>query len=278
MREVHFDDVEYIKINEEKIAKGIKSGRKDRYMKNNTIIQINKTYWNANADSWFGVTALPEYGVKFITENELHLFGDVAGKIMLEIGCGSGHSLKFHADRKAGELWGLDLSQKQLDNAKKFLAENNYFPKLICAAMEDECGIPKNYFDIVYSIYAIGWATDLNNVFHRIASYLKKDGIFIFSWKHPLHSCVMLENGEFIFKKSYFDEAWYPQIVDDMEIMLPNRKISTYINAMTSAGFIIENMVEQTNECTLQMNGEIDDKSRKAQKIPLSFVFKARKV
>jgi cyclopropane fatty-acyl-phospholipid synthase-like methyltransferase len=40
---------------------------------------------------------------------------------MLEIGCGSGHSLKYHADRNAGELWGLDISQKQLENAKNFL-------------------------------------------------------------------------------------------------------------------------------------------------------------
>jgi len=62
-----------------------------------------------------------------------------------------------------------------------------------------------------------------------------------------------------------------------MEMMLPIRKISTYINAMTDAGFIIESMVEQTDEDTLQMTGEIDDKSRKAQKLPLSFVFKVRK-
>jgi SAM-dependent methyltransferase len=246
-------------------------------MKNKSILQVNKTYWNATADSWFGVTALPEYGVQFVTENELHLFGDVAGKTMLDIGCGSGHSLKYHADRNAGELWGLDISQKQLENAKRFLAENNCFPKLICASMEDECDIPKNHFDIVYSIYAIGWATDLNNVFQRIASYLKKDGVFIFSWKHPLHGCVIVDEGKLIFEKSYFDEEWYTQIVDDMEIVLPNRKISTYINAMTSAGFIIENMIEQTNESTLQLNGEISDRSKKAQKLPLSFVFKARK-
>ena len=32
-------------------------------------------------------------------------------------------------------------------------------------------------------------------------------------------------------------------------------------------------MAEQTDEDTLQMAGEIDDKSRKAQKLPLSFVF-----
>lgn len=246
-------------------------------MESNTILQVNKTYWNANADDWFGVTALPEYGVQFVTENELHLFGDVKGKTMLEIGCGSGHSLKYHADRNAGELWGLDISQKQIANASKFLAENNYFPKLICAAMEDECGIPGNYFDIVYSIYAIGWATDLKNVFRRTASYLKKDGIFIFSWKHPLHNCVIVDKGELVFRNSYFDEEWHTQIVDDMEIMLPSRKISTYINALADAGFIIESMVEQTNENTMQMKGEIDNRSRKAQKLPLSFVFKARK-
>lgn len=246
-------------------------------MENKTIHQVNKTYWNTNADSWFAATALPEYGVQFVTEEELHLFGDVTGKTMLEIGCGSGHSLKYHAYRNAGELWGLDISENQLENAEKFLAESNYFPKLICAPMEDECDIPKNYFDIVYSIYAIGWATNLENVLQRIASYLKKDGVFIFSWKHPLRGCVIVNEGKLIFDKSYFDEEWHTQIVDGMEIMLPNRKMSTYINAMTDAGFIIEKMVEQTNENTLQMTGEVDDRSRKAQKLPLSFVFKTRK-
>jgi len=246
-------------------------------MESKTILKVNKTYWNANADKWFGTTAMPKYGVRFVTENELHLFGDVTGKTMLEICCGSGHSLKYHADRNAGELWGLDISEKQLESAEKFLAESNYYPKLICSPMEEECGIPKNYFDIVYSIYGIGWATDLKNVFHRIASYLKKDGIFIFSWQHPLYGCVTVNDGQIIFNKSYFNEECQTQIVHDMEMMFPVRKISTYINAMADAGFIIESMVEQTDESTLQMTGEIDDKSMKAQKLPLSFVFKARK-
>ena len=171
-------------------------------METKTIHEVNKTYWDANADSWFGATALPQYGVKFVTENELHLFGDVTGKTMLEICCGSGHSLKYHGDRNAGELWGLDISQKQLENAEKFLAESKFFPKLICSPMEDECGIPKNYFDIVYSIYGIGWATDLKTVFHRIASYLKKDGVFIFSWQHPLHGCVVVKEGQLIYLKN----------------------------------------------------------------------------
>lgn len=77
-------------------------------MQKEEIIKTNKTYWNENADLWFGTTALPTYGVKFVTEDDLHLFGDVSGKKMLEICCGSGHSLKYHADRNAAELWGVE--------------------------------------------------------------------------------------------------------------------------------------------------------------------------
>lgn len=159
-------------------------------MNHKEIIEKNRDYWNGHADLWFGTTALPEYGVRFPTEDDLHLFGDVRGKKMLEICCGSGHSLKYHAERGAGELYGVDLSQKQLENAAGLLHESGYSAKLICAKMEEELEVPKEYFDYVYSIYGIGWTTDLQGTFHHIASYLKKDGIFIFSWHHTLNYCV----------------------------------------------------------------------------------------
>lgn len=242
-----------------------------------SIYKINKEYWNTNADSWFGATALPQYGVQFITEEDLHLFGNVHGKVMLDIGCGSGHSLSYHADRGAAELWGLDLSQKQLDNAKAYLSEKGHRAKLICSPMEEDCDIPKAYFDYVYSIYAIGWANDLEKVFKKIASYLKPGGIFIFSWKHPLHSCVSVADSTLIFEESYFDESWRQHMVDGMPITLPNRKISTYINALANAGFTIEQMIEQTDSQTLSLKEDLTDRSFKAQKLPLSFVFKAKK-
>lgn len=130
-------------------------------MNSDKIIENNKNYWNEHADLWFGTTALPVYGVRFPTEDDLHLFGDVTGKKMLEICCGSGHSLKYNAEKGAGELWGVDLSQKQLDNAAELLKDNGYSAKLICSKMEDELDVPRDYFDYVYSIYGIGWTTDL---------------------------------------------------------------------------------------------------------------------
>lgn len=95
------------------------------------------------------------------------------GKTVLDIGCGSGHSLCWCAGKGAKELWGLDLSTKQIENARQHLTQSGYSPKLYNMPMERECGLPKRYFDIVYSIYAIGWTTDLKATFHNIASYLK---------------------------------------------------------------------------------------------------------
>lgn len=259
-------------------------------MTNEELRQINHTYWNDHADQWFGTTALPEYGVKFPTEDELHLFGDVSGKKLLEICCGSGHSLKYHADRNAAELWGVDFSERQLENAEALLRESGYTAKLICAPMETELPLPKDYFDYAYSIYGIGWTTDLEGTFRKIASFLKKDGIFIFSWHHTLFYCVspsfesgwnpterrqVTQNERLIMSRSYFDESEFIMPVDGSRIVLRNRKISTYINALAKAGFAVEQMIEQNDQNAL--NGD-SVKSKQGTMIPLSVAFKARKL
>lgn len=238
-------------------------------MEMKTIVEENRRYWDDHADLWFGATALPAYGVKFPTEDELHLFGDVAGKRMLEVCCGSGHSLKYHGDRHAGELWGIDASVRQLANAERYLAENGCSARLICTPMET-MNVPDNYFDYVYSIYGIGWTTDLQGTFNRIAACLKKDGIFIFSWNHTLHHCGgfsretgrnVLTQGELVFSSSYFDEAYYTMPVHDSRITLCNRKISTYVNALARAGFAIEQMVEQSDRETMESTDAAGDKT-----------------
>ena len=256
-------------------------------MKTEKIHETNRDYWNTNADAWFGTTALPIYGVNFITENDLNLFGDVSGKKMLEICCGSGHSLKYHADRNAAELWGVDISSKQLENAEKYLKEHGYSAKFICSPMEADLDIPTDYFDLVYSIYGIGWTTDLQGTFKKIASYLKKSGIFIFSWHHTLNFCVarsqdlsrtVIENDKLIFNRSYFDESYFTMPVDGSEIILCNRKISTYINALAQAGFCIEQMIEQTDIETMESVGDESNQIKKAKMLPMSVCFKARKL
>lgn len=245
-------------------------------MDKNNIHKTNSSFWDTKGSEVIGTTALPKYGA-FVSEEKLHLFGDVSGKKLLEIGCGSGYSLKYHGDHKASELWGIDISEKQIEKTREYLSLNGFSAKLICSPMEEDCGIPVDYFDYVYSVYGIGWTTDLEGTFCRIASYLKKDGIFIFSWSHPIHKCVAVENDLLTFKKSYFDESWYSVALEGGAISLSDRKLSTYINALTKAGFIIDEMIEESDEDMLQLHKD-GDFVKKAKMLPLIFVIKARKL
>ena len=88
----------------------------------------------------------------------------------------------------------------------------------------------------------------------------------------------MIQNNALVMNKSYFDESYFRMPVDGSEILLCNRKISTYVNALAKAGFVIEQMVEQTDEATMHAQGNISDKAKKAKMLPISVLFKARKL
>lgn len=243
-------------------------------MDKRVVHETNSLFWDTKGSDVLGETALPLYGA-FVSEEKCQLFGDVSGKKLLEIGCGSGQSLQYLGERHASELWGMDISENQIEKTKQRLTERGLSARLICSPMEEECGIPGDYFDFVYSIYAIGWATDLEGTFRRIAAYLKKDGAFIFSWSHPIHKCVAAENNRLVFKKCYFDESWYSASLDGSTLALSDRKLSTYVNALAKAGFVIEEMIEESDEDMMQSRS--GDFAQKAKMLPVTFVIKARK-
>lgn len=245
-------------------------------LESETAHNKNIDFWNTIGNEFLGTTALPKYGA-FLSEEKLRLLGDLQDKKVLEIGCGTGRSLKYVHDKGALEIWGTDIAPIQIKRTDKFLKEQGVDAKLICAPMENQGEIPKEYFDLVYSVYAIGWTTDLHKTFSNIASYLKKNGTFIFSWSHPIHKCVSLEKGKLIFNNSYFDESWYSVALKDQEIMLSNRKLSTYINTLAVHGFAIEQLVEETDEDFICADGD-SSFGKKARMLPVTFVIKARKI
>jgi len=245
------------------------------------ILEQNKKSWDAIADDWFGKTALPTYGVLIPSEEELNLFGDVNGKKVLDIGCGSGHSLKYLADKGAVELWGLDISVKQIENARNFLAQSGYVSNLCNSPMEINPGIPNSYFDAVYSIYAIGWTLDIQTTFEHIAGYLKAGGIFIFSWDHPFMHCIDVIENQLAFTGSYFETELFTFQKGGHNVSLYNRKLSDYINALAKAGFAIECLIEETDIGLLETKNEFSSayySSLKARKFPMSFIIKARRL
>lgn len=78
--------------------------------------------------------------------------------------------------------------------------------------------------------------------------------------------------------KSYYDHSYFKMPVHDSEIILCNRKISTYINALAKAGFVVEQLVEESDNKSLNAVGDVDPKTKKAKMLPISFCIKARKL
>lgn len=250
--------------------------RRNNILTGDVIHKTNSLYWNSKGNDFLKAIVLPYYGA-FISEEKCQLFGDVSGKKLLEIGCGNGQSLQYHAERNASELWAVDISEGQIEKAAQHLKSRGVEARLICSPMEEECGIPTDYFDYVYSIYAIGWTTDLEGTFQRISSYLKKDGLFIFSWSHPIHRWVTTEKDRFVIHKSYFNEDWFPAAVDEGELLLADRMLSTYVNALAKAGFVIEFMIEEPDQELIQSKNDNSDMANRAKVLPVTFVIKARK-
>src|SRR5882672_8308087 len=124
------------------------------------ILSINRAGWNHVAPSFHGSTALPEYGPLAPSEDTLRLIDLPADFRALELGCGSGHSLRYLAERGARELWGLDLSPVQIAFAEDTLRPFAPRVRLIESPMEVDPGVPSDHFDLVFSIYGLGWTTD----------------------------------------------------------------------------------------------------------------------
>lgn len=246
------------------------------------VLEQNRKSWNTVAHHFNGVDALPSYGPFAQTEDELQLFDDMTNQKVLDIGCGSGHSLRYIADRGASELWGVDFAKAQKDAAEETLKNLN--PNLYCAPMEQDIGLPKKYFDYVYSIYAIGWTTDLTKTFQLIHSYLREGGWFIFSWDHPLYAHMKSEDGLIYLDESYQQEGLktFGRFKGEEATMsFQKRKLSTYINELINAGFIIESVIESDVSTNYEkVNAEISDhyySLYKARKFPTTMIIKAVK-
>lgn len=239
-------------------------------------LKINKASWDAAAERFFGKTALPEYGPHAPSEKELNLLGNVAGKKALEIGCGSGHSILYMLDQGIEEIWGLDLSSVQIRTAQE-VCGNNDKVTLIESSMEENPGIPLEYFDLVYSIYALGWTLDLGSTLRNIYSYLKPGGSFVFSWEHPIHSRVIYEQNLLVFHSSYHDERpvlgeWKPR-----PAVFSHRKLRTFINQLIEAGFRIEKVIEEVRVHHAMKNENSWYSTVKAEYFPATFIVKAAK-
>lgn len=217
-------------------------------MNEQEMLEINRMGWNEVAEQFFeGSFTDLQYGIYGPFESEMGLLGDLKGQTILEIGCGSGHTLEYLATQGAKELYGVDLSAKQIALAKETVARFNLPIHFTETAMEEMRDIPHAHFDLAISMYALGWTVNLQKTLHHIFSALKQGGVFVFTWEHPIHSLVTYVDGKMVLRLPYSrDQYERHDTWRKVPIVMNYRRMSTYLNTLIQCGFVIDHVVEET--------------------------------
>lgn len=244
-------------------------------------IQRNRETWNKVSDLFINASALPAWA-PFGVGDDLGLIPETKAKTFLEIGCGSGRSIKYLTEKGARKVYGLDVSEAQLKEADRF--NHNMIKQgvveLIHAPMEEKISVSP--VDVVFSVYGFGWTQEPERTLRNIFSYLKPGGQFIWSWDHSFFADVQYKEGQLVVQYSYHEER--PREIKDWRkpgctAYITYRKTDTWFQLQTGAGFEIIGYYEPkpTNMDHASDNPERHYSIQKAEKVLASFIFACRK-
>jgi SAM-dependent methyltransferase len=222
-----------------------------------------------NTESWDRIArrrdagALPTdtiaYGPDVPTEQELRLLGELSGRRVLDLGCGSGASAVAFA-RQGATVIAVDASNVQLTHARALADRGEARVEWHLGDLADLAFLRADSIDIAFSAHAMAEVVDVGRVFRQVHRVLRPHGVFVLSYEHPLALLLARELGpggahpangtmelpldRLEIRRSYFDES--PIVVerDGEPVTLHPRTVSSVFMGLTRAGFRVEVVAE----------------------------------
>ena len=178
---------------------------------------------------------------------------DLKDKKILDIGCGMGQHAVQYSKAGAESVLGIDISEKMLGFARaNNSADNITYLRLAFEELEQI----DDRFDVITSSLAFDYSEDFGMLLKKIYALLEDGGYMVFSMSHPISTAydgvydryTRTKDGVRLYANLHNygieGERHFKWVVDDYEVY--HRKISTLINCIASAGFIIEECQEST--------------------------------
>lgn len=119
------------------------------------------------------------------------LFPELAGKHVLDLGCGYGWHCRYAAEQGAADVLGIDLSEKMIREARKRNPGDNITYR-VCGI--DTYEYPEETFDLAVSNLALHYIEDLEAVYRNVHKTLKPSGTFLFNIEHPVFTAGVRED------------------------------------------------------------------------------------
>jgi 2-polyprenyl-3-methyl-5-hydroxy-6-metoxy-1,4-benzoquinol methylase len=203
-----------------------------------------KRWWEVHGRSYQRTCRIPVdvlYGTGSPDEQGLQLIGPVAGKPVLEIGCGGGQCAVAFAEQGAS-VTAVDIASSQIEFARDLAAKNGVAIGFHQRDMTDLSPIASESQEVVFSANAFAYVDDLLACFREVYRVLKPGGLFVWSVGHPFY---LLDEQTLRPLHSYFDTGKFVEGEETGCAFAHNRRtVSDYVNTLAAAGFVIERMVE----------------------------------
>ena len=216
-------------------------------------VAANRRWWDADAEDY-----LAEHGdflglVDFVwcpeglRESEAGLLGDVAGRRVLEVGCGSAPCARWLADHGA-QVIGLDLSVGMLRQAVDAARETGICVPLVQA---DATRLPfaDRSFDLACSAFgAVPFVADSAAVMREVVRVLRPGGRWVFAVTHPMRWIFPDDPGEagLTVAQSYFDRTPYVEVdgFGQPTYVEHHRTLGDRVREIVAAGLTLEDLIE----------------------------------
>ena len=134
-----------------------------------------------------------DWGTTRTRESDVNVLPDVAGKDVVELGCGTGYFGAWLA-RRGARVVGVDVTPAQLDTARRMEAEFGLGLTFVEANAEDT-GLPGDSFDLVLSEYGASIWCDPAKWLPEAARLLHDGGHLVLLRNSTLAVLCMTEEG-----------------------------------------------------------------------------------
>jgi 2-polyprenyl-3-methyl-5-hydroxy-6-metoxy-1,4-benzoquinol methylase len=194
----------------------------------------------------------------------LSLLDPVQGQAVCDLACGQGWFARELA-RRGAHVMGVDLAEQQIALARQYEERE---PLGIVYGVDDAqvgASLAESSFDGAICILALMDIPDIEAVFRTCRRLLKPGGWFVFAITHPCFTgpdaqwldVAEQQAGRVV--RGYFQERFWRSAGGGIRTRVGayHRMLSTYLNALAAAGFVLERMVEPiaTGKYAEQMPG-----------------------
>ena len=175
------------------------------------------------------------------------LLPPLAGRRIVDLGCGFGWFARYAAEEGAASVLGLDLSENMIARAKVETVSPAVRYEI---ADLDTLDLPEGAFDLAYSSLAFHYIADFDRLVRTVHAALTPGASFVFTIEHPIYMAPSQPDWAEVGGRQVWPLDDY--LVEGRRttnwlaegVVKHHRTLGTTLNVLVAAGFVIRHVEE----------------------------------